>query len=303
LVGWRVQVSSTPTPPELENTGNIMVYTSDPKASVSLTIYPGSAGPRGETLSGFRGLTVSLFVKSPRKAPVWWLVALGRDARFPPGEFPVSGTMPKDYSNDQPASFVNDVEWPIRADPDDEHGTGTVIFGEAHGSGTFHDMTVKVWRPLLKDVGEHVTLSTPLLGRPDPNPEPIGKGTMRQFYNRKANPQLLATLGNHRWYEPKQLEVAFDAERSPNPELTGVRLEVGTAPVAPFRTQWQAKDRLKVDASFRRPGQAARNQRFIFVAGVLVSLAASFFVWALELLLGPGRDPVAARSGRPHRQD
>src|SRR5687768_7479929 len=46
LLAWRMQVSSTPTPPELENTGNIMVYTSDPKASVSLTIYPGSTGPR-----------------------------------------------------------------------------------------------------------------------------------------------------------------------------------------------------------------------------------------------------------------
>jgi hypothetical protein len=62
---------------------------------------------------------------------------------------------------------------------------------------------------------------------------------------------------------------------------------------------WRAKDTLKVDASFSRPSEDAKNERRIFLAGVLVSLAASFFVWALELWFGPERNPVAALRRRP----
>jgi hypothetical protein len=64
---------------------------------------------------------------------------------------------------------VNDVEWPTRADPDDEHGTGTVIFGKQPEGGYFQIsfLTVKVAEPLVRDVGEYVTLSTPTLGRND----------------------------------------------------------------------------------------------------------------------------------------
>ena len=54
-----------------------------------------------------------------------------------------------------------------------------------------------------------------------------------------------------------------------------------------------------VEASFVRPAEEAKNDRWIFFAGVLVSLAASFLVWTLELLLGPERDPVAALRRQP----
>ena len=86
-------------------------------------------------------------------------------------------------------------------------------------------------------------------------------------------------------------------------DLVGARQESGTPPVAPFETEWAAKDSLEVDAVFSRPVKAADNQRRIFLAGVFVSLAASFLVWAAELFVGPGREPVAALKRRPGKSD
>jgi hypothetical protein len=164
---------------------------------------------------------------------------------------------------------------------------------------------VKVAEPLVEDVGEHVTLSTPMLGRNDhDDPPQIGgqvqgfagqRDNPRQFYNAKADSKLLEDL-DRAWHVPKRLEAWFDAEGSGNPELAGVRQEAGTPAIEPFRTMWQAKDRLKVDASFSRPSEKVRNERWIFLAGVLVSLAVSLLVWGLELQFGPERHPVA-RSG------
>jgi hypothetical protein len=45
--------------------------------------------------------------------------------------------MPEVNWRGQPAHFVNNVEWPTRADNDDEDGTGTVIFGNQPEGGYF----------------------------------------------------------------------------------------------------------------------------------------------------------------------
>jgi hypothetical protein len=190
---------------------------------------------------------------------------------------------------------LNGVTWPR-----DYEGTGSVVFrhepegGDATGGLTI-DMAIKVREPLLQDSREYVTLSTPTLGRPQAarNPEPISLRVVEPEQGAAPDPRLVKLLGNQRWYEPEDVQVQFEAP------LNGVRQEAGTSPIAPFRTEWRAKDRVKVDASISRPGEDAKNERRIFFAGVLVSLAASFCVWALELLLGPGRDPVAAPRRRP----
>jgi hypothetical protein len=307
--GWLRLNWSTPTPPELENQGYIMVYTSDPDASVSFEIDDLSnpdASPREYWVN------VSGDVASAKTA-VWWAVALGGDARFPPGEAPVSGTLPNSYPSpdrprgfgymddyrEEPTYFVNGVEWPGRAETDED--TGSVIFGRLPNHRSIN-LTVKVRGPLLEDIGEYLTLSTPTLGRNGFNPSQIGgeidgRENPRQFYNHEADKDLLEDL-DRAWHEPKVLQVGFDAQYYP--QFEGARQEEGgTAPVAPFVKRWQAKDTLKVEASFRRPAEAAKNERLVFFAGVLVSLAASFLVWGLELLFGPERDPVAARRRRP----
>jgi len=141
-------------------------------------------------------------------------------------------------------------------------------------------------------------------------------------------------LSKRTWYVPKRMQISFDAELSGDHELAGVRQDAGNPPVAAFRKVWRATDTLKVNASFSRPSEASKNERRIFFAGVLISLqslaqrgdkplnsrslaaqrlhlrcgchsirrgsvAASFFVWALELLFGPERNPVAALRRRP----
>lgn len=143
--------------------------------------------------------------------------------------------MPEVNWRGQPAHFVGNVEWPTRADNDDEDGTGTVIFGNQPEGGYFQisGITVKVAEPLVEDVGEHVILSTPTLGRNDHDEPPqIGgqvegfagqteeqgpkRPSPRQFYNGKAHSELLEDL-DRAWYVPKRLEVWFDAEGSGDP--------------------------------------------------------------------------------------
>jgi hypothetical protein len=125
-LGWwgRLElVASTPTPPQPANTGNIMVYTSDPKTSLELSIHSASS-LSGETLPGYQWLRIYVgFERADGQnlPPLWWVVALGFDAVFPPGEFPASGTIPTFFSRpyhepgwthvggDKPAYFLNGV--------------------------------------------------------------------------------------------------------------------------------------------------------------------------------------------------
>jgi len=129
--GWRILVAGTPTAPELENQGYIGVYLSDPEADVSFSISPTRPhSDEGEELPGYRWLFIDLTVES-REDPVWWAVALGGSARFPPGN-PVSGEAPGiEPFNEERAYFVNNVVWPEDSGYGNPkgHGTGTVVFG------------------------------------------------------------------------------------------------------------------------------------------------------------------------------
>jgi hypothetical protein len=107
----------------------------------------------------------------------------------------------------------------------------------------------------------------------------------------------VASLEDPGWYKPKRMQARLAVS-----DLVGTRQESGTPPRAPFKPEWEAKNSLKVDAVLSRPTKAAENQRRIFLAGVFVSLAASFLVWAAELVVGPRREPVAARSEGPASQ-
>ena len=91
--------------------------------------------------------------------------------------------MPEVNWRGQPAHFVGNVEWPTRADNDDEDATGTVIFGNQPEGGYFQisGLTVKVAEPLVEDVGEQVTLSTPKLGRNDHDEPPQIGGQVEGF--------------------------------------------------------------------------------------------------------------------------
>jgi hypothetical protein len=244
VAGWLFLQRGTPTAPELRNQGYIGFYISDPEARVDVSVSP-SSGPGGEVLPGYRWLSISMLVRS-REGPVWWAVALGEDARFPPGD-PVSGTMPGVEAPGEPTYFVNDVEWPTRADPDDEHGTGTVIFGKQPEGGYFQIsfLTVKVAEPLVQGIGKYVTLSTPTLGRNDyDQPPQIGgqiegsagqteeRANPRQFYNGKADAKLRRVLSELTWYVPKRLDVGFDAELTRGHELVGVRQEDSGTPLS-----------------------------------------------------------------------
>jgi hypothetical protein len=66
--------------------------------------------------------------------------------------------MPGVEARGEPTYFVNNVERPTRADPD-EYGTGTVIFGNQPGGGYFQItfLTVKVAEPLVQGVGENAS--------------------------------------------------------------------------------------------------------------------------------------------------
>jgi hypothetical protein len=210
-----------------------------------------------------------------------WAIALGEDAMIPPGALPASGEMPINYIRGM-VYFVTGVPLYALGGGADE---GIVIFADWAAGGEVR-MTIGMRGPLLNDVGEYVTLSTPTLGF-GPSRDPLErrwKGLLNEEFSKtKGDPRLLAMLNQRPWYEPERLQVLFDG--TDYAQLAGALQEAGTVPVAPFRQEWQAKDTLQVQAVFRRPGETAKNQRLIFLAGVLVSLAASFFVWALELRL------------------
>jgi hypothetical protein len=153
----------------------------------------------------------------------------------------------------------------------------------------------------MQDKGEYVTISSPTLGwryqylAPGEPPSPE---TLNNLLGGESRQGDAASLGKHTWYRPERMQANLMVS-----DLVGARQESGTPPVAPFETNWEAKNSLEVDAVFSRPTKAAENQRRIFWAGVLVSLAASFLVWAAELVVGPRREPVAARQRRPRKSD
>ena len=310
-MGWRSQVEATPTAPLLDNHGWIRVFTNDPEASVSMDIWQES-NPAQETLPGFQWLKFNIYIATSSKSPLWWALTLVDAAAFPPGELPVSGTIPSVYSKKGPGypvgwTYVQEMAGPIGpvyyvqqvdfpTEMKDGWGT-TIIFGsdpEPVYNDVSFDLAIRVRQPLLQDVGEYVTISTPTLGRlaglrrghPPWRLHDVPEG---------VDPKLTAMLKQHRWYEPKREHAKLTAP------LVGVRQDSGTPPIEPFRTQWAADDSLKIAASFSRPAEATKNQRSVFFAGVLVSLAASFLVWALELFLGPDREPVAPLQRRPRR--
>jgi hypothetical protein len=310
LCGRLALVSSTPTPPRLENQGHIMVYTSDPKARVVLSIGPLPPRVGWAYYPSGHWMDVGVLVEYPTEAqakaqagtPLVWAVALGGDAQFPPG-FPPSDLSAREFIAPIPplvVNIMNGVSWfPSPA----SGGEGTVIFGRGEGRARLRlSMFVPMREPLLEDVGEFVTVNTPTLGRVSHTDLRVGRQSRQEpigFDSEKADPQLLAKLRERPLYEPERLELRLAFDGFHYPQLADARQEAGTAPVAPFRPEWRAMDTLQVQASFRRPSEATKNQRWVFLAGVLVSLAASFFVWALELLLGPRRDPVAAPQRPP----
>jgi hypothetical protein len=310
-MGWRSQVEGTPTaPPLLDNGGWIEVFTSDPDASVSLRISQES-NLANETLPGFQWLKINISIMTSRKRPLWWALTLGGEAAFPPGELPVSGTIPSVYSkkdpeypvgwtyveefpNAPPVYYVQQVDFP--SEYKDGWGT-TIVFGNRPDHPVANaftiDLATRVRQPFLQDIGEYVTINAPHIGRLGDVHE---RSPARLYFVRGGvDPKLTAMLKQHRWYEPKRQHAELTAP------LVGVRQDSGTPPTAPFQTEWAADDRLKVAASFSRPAETTKNQRTVFFAGVLVSLAASFLVWALELFLGPEREPVAPLQRRPRR--
>lgn len=298
LWGRLLLVSSTPTPPPLDNQGYIMVYTTDPKARVSLTILPSFDSPQKDVyVSSAEEVTLGLRFESSAEGPQVWAVALGGDAQFHPGELPASsGELPEHYVDDWRSYFATGADWPpgSQFSPDGTLIDGTVIFGDPGNLNAVDQILfIHMREPLLKDVGEYVTLNTPTFGRPGStrDPQPIW------FFSEDTDDQIEAKVNQYRWYEPERLQLHFDGERYT--QLKEARQEAGTAPVAPLRKEWRAEGTLQVQASFARPSEATKNERWVFFAGVLVSLAASLFVWALELLLGPRRDPVAAPRRRP----
>jgi hypothetical protein len=193
---------------------------------------------------------------------------------------------------------VTKVNWPW-LEMDEGQG-GTIIWGSRPEGGDFLvNLTTKVRKPLMQDNGEYVTISSPRLGLTgDRNPG--GTRLPEDLYRLQGGSRIgdSSSLGRTTWYKPERMRAGLTVF-----DLVGVRQESGTPPVRPFETEWEAKDSLEVDAVFLRHANAAQNQRRIFFAGVLVSLAASFFVWAAELLVGPRREPVAALQRRPRKSD
>ena len=318
--GWDYVVSSTPTPAVPENDGEVSVYTSDPKAAVELWLDP-AKNSANETLPGFQWVNFSLIIEA-KSGPVWWALALGGDAAPPPGKLPDSGNlpMPSDGPDDDgryavpvgwtfyedsttginAPAFVTRVNWPA-VEMEEDRGA-TIIYGR-HPEGEHFLVTVaaQVRKPLMQDNGEYVTISSPRLGwtyeflAPGESPSPATLNNLQGGESRQGD---AASLGRHTWYRPERMQAKLIVD-----DLVGARQESGTPPVAPFQTEWEAKDSLEVDAVFSRPAKAADNQRQIFLAGVLVSLAASFLVWAAELFVGPRREPVAALQRRSRRSD
>jgi hypothetical protein len=177
-MGWHSQVEATPTVPLLDNHGWIRVFTNDPEASVSMDIDQ-AKNPDAQTLPGFQWLKFRISITTSSKSPLWWALTLVDAAAFPPGELPVSGTIPSVYSKkgpgypvgwtyvqeivgppwSRPVYYVQQVDFPIEMK--DGWGT-TVIFGsDPEPKDVFFDLAIRVRQPLLQDVGEYVTISTP----------------------------------------------------------------------------------------------------------------------------------------------
>jgi hypothetical protein len=299
LAGWLVLQWSTPPPPELQNEGRITVYTSDPKARMSLSLEP---VPKNDSrhLDPGNWVRLDVEIEGPPDEEFWWVLALHGDAQFPPGFLGPgqSGEVPEGL---QPGRgrhyFVNGME-------SNYSSGGTVIFpGELsrrYSGDSEFDFDINLRKPLVQDAREFVTLSTPTLGRAIQSGVAPPRDQGFEFRTDTEEPgdrkPLLDNLNQRSWYAPERLQVRFDLEIYTATELA--LQEEGTVPVAAFRKEWQAKNALQVQAVFRRPGETAKNQRVLFFAGVLASLAASFFVWALELLRGSGRDPVDGRTGQ-----
>lgn len=294
---------STPTPPDASNSGNIGIYTSDPSATAEITLAP-QYDRNGVTLDGFRWLDISVVITAAKRS-VWWAVAFGGDAAFPEGgavsgimagiaegEIPLGSTFVRKVS-EVPVRFVNDVEWPFEA----EEGAGaSVVFGHDPLGGRFSfELATQARRPLLDDVGEYATLSAPRLGRIGHFEREEGGGAVLDLFQQGGvDAEAEEILKGQRWLEPRRVQASLFGP----PALEGARLDSGTPPTAPFGTDWAAADSLKVDATFVRPVEVIENQRGIFLAGILASLAASLLIWGLEILFGPEREPVLQLRGR-----
>ncbi|HET9556430.1 MAG TPA: hypothetical protein VFS70_04770 [Actinomycetota bacterium] len=104
---------------------------------------------------------------------------------------------------------MNDVEWPVEM----EAGAGA---------------------------NEHVTLSTPTLGRVESLTNDQGGAILSSFQRGGVAPRLAKILERSIWHAPESVRAEFRTFT-----LTGIRQESGTAPSAPFRTEWSAKETLK----------------------------------------------------------
>lgn len=297
FVGYSLLTESTPTPAQLVNQGRIAVFTSDPKARGTLWVGP-AVGSGGRHSTDLSTLDVFFHAESKRRR-VWWAVVFSQDAQLP-DSFEQSGRVKNVWpqlgrlsvQTDGPVHYITNVAWPGEVRP----GNGaTVIFGhvpralgDASGTVISVDITFPVRQPLVADREEFLTLSTPEIGWP----LRFGSSTRFDYFQKSGtDPEVVANLKKHSWLLPQKLEVEFLASFKP-PFVTQ---QAGTQPISPFTTEWAHQGTLKVDATFTRPSVASEHERETFFAGVVISLAAGLFVWALELLIGPERVPVIRR--------
>jgi hypothetical protein len=280
------------------------IFTNKSQATATLYMEPSGTQPEGHYVPNESWIYTLIDIDFPEDGPFEWAIALGSYVSFPgcdsaPGRmtsFPDAATALKHpdrnhapwvSGSENPVYYQNEVSWPGDMKP---CGGATVIYGS--GSGRYVDLEVHTPAevPLVKESGQFVGVKTPRMGRAR---RPDGTRVDRPLSAKLPN----SAVAEKEWLEPARVEFEFNAEG-----LGEMRQDSGTPPTEPFGLKWRAQDELGVSASLTRPSVAVRNQQFSFSAGILISLAASFFVWGLELLANQHRGLVAFDTPQTSRE-
>jgi hypothetical protein len=279
--------------------GNLQVYTNRSNAAAHLYMSPAGTDPNRH-VPNESWINTYLVIQIPDREPFEWAVAFGSFAGFPGCDY-VSGTItnfpdmptalaspdrdlaPYALGSESPVYYQDEVSWPGDMKP---CRGATVIYSSDRDGSVHLNLHTPSDVPLVKESGQFVGIKTPKMGR-----FRGADGTVRdQPLRHELQNSAVAEMA---WMEPASIKFEFSAEG-----LGELRQDSGTPPNTPFVLRWEAQDELTVLASLTRPTVAARNQQLSFFAGILISLAASFFVWALELLTQQHRGTKALTA--PH---
>lgn len=302
-ISWTLFQRSTPEQARPQFYGDVVLFVSEPASRGTISADDDPSRPDLVAVDTDESvLDLEIHVRPVgRVETVWFAVVLTNNARLATDGLEPSGAVPDEY--ERPASvfsyggaadrvfYLTQVNWP----PVDQGSGSTVVFGRFFSGGPWIGKSRYVWLTvpmaggMVVDHGETWALSTPKLGHSVVRGAP--DFTLVQQHG-SVDSNVVDEVASHAWQQPATLKAEFLSYANGRLIDGSSFQQAGTRPVEPFGNEWRRRGSLKVDTVFTRPGVQTRQEREQFLAGVLVSLAAGFFAWALELLVGPERVPV-----------